>query len=887
MLKSVIIIFIICSCSFVYANQECGKQFSDKDQKKEQPKNTKKTSSNKKSKTAAKPASKPKELTKAAKLFRGVGLRMDEKYAHGDHVTSKVIKTLQSDPTPLLPKQFRDPSQQDVKDISAAIIAILNREFSQKLFYGNISQLIQRLNDWNRKKTGSNKEEQITEQDLKKFLSHLGVKKYENLLKLVVDSSSKLDEQIKEFLVDNYIKTIQNNSKSNKDSIKTNPAISEILQTINSNEGMKIERAKFNRVALGEGKRRSGKETFFPNGEVDMKEAAKAKNSGLFKNFLDINTHYENAVKLKKGLQKGKYRGVLVTSVIPGVDIREGFFSSLVRIAKDKKLAIVIIPSNRDAEFLPKVLEKTEGKRTYYMNYKEDKNAETQNVDGSVKELNDIEGVHVLTNNFDLSQFVEISAIPIYAKNLSPFASLQRLHKKNQVTIVGHPQLQAKVLPTDNNQNHPTIFLSSGSISENNYPYNSHHSGRLSEIAKSSHSNGAWIFEIPDKNAGPLERNPEGLFHFYPIYNHEFNDAGDGISYGTIGNRGQVYRGGMVEAKAELEYIILGDLHIGGTNKKVYAILDQIVKDHPEVKNIVIHDFFDGESINHHEEHKVVKNADNISKNLTLKEEYNENVRVLNGLLAKYPDITFHAVVSNHPNWLEQKIQDGKSYIKDLNSEFFTEIRFAVEQLNKSIPGGVSAIEYLFNYRKAFLAVSQSLPSLQEVYEKEEIFINHPERLHILKPGEALYGGHEQNRVILHAHGHNFKGKQVGPSVAHNVNSAVIGHTHAPSITGELVNVGTSTDLTPGYTRENMASDWVQGFALLYKNASHPILHMIHPLLHKWRSTTSDTKGKPGPDEIQRRQGYFKNIEIGRNDNDENYLAVKDQFGQKPKKDKK
>lgn len=815
-------------------------------------------------------------------VLKSKGSQSVDKHKMADHVDSLIIQKFINSKSKLdfifTKKSFEGKIKinRASKDILELLGLVLYREYSQKLQALDVETLANKTNDIAQKIHQQSKTETpfntITDKQVKTFIKSLGFNNYDSFISYTFKRSHKLKADLKTFFIKAYSASVKTNAKN---TLKNPPTLPELASQINSNnKHIKISANTLKRYAFNEGDAAYPSLVLFHEGEKQLKKLVKEDNPKLFENFIDTKAAFENAQEFSQALKTGQYRGVVVSSITSKIAIDESFFNSLLNYAKDKNLLVALIATNRDIEFLPQVLLKTEGTKKLYTNYIRVAKGKSEDSSFEAIDINDIENVFVLANTVHLSKYFTLSSIPIYPKNFNPLSSLQRLAIKNKTTIVGSPQLQLDTIATDNHNNFPTIVASTGSVNDATYPYKTHNSGRLSELAKTVHKNAGFVVEIPSKNSGLQKEDPAGLFIFHPIYEHKMQD-GEQIRKGILDRFGNVYTPlGKLSEKRELEYIVLGDLHLGSTDPKVFEILDQVMRDHPNSKKlkVILHDFLDGFSINHHEEGRVVTDSEKLKKDMSLKSEYEKNVKSLNSLLARYPNLNIVIVVSNHPNWLEQKLQKPEAYTDNMNSEFMTEIRHGLDVLKASEANSdITAIEYLFKHRESF--VRSTMGMVQAHLEKNEHFISSPERLRVLRPGERYYAGNSSHPIMLHAHGHNFKGKGIGPSVAHNLEEAVIGHTHSPKIKGDMVNVGTWTKLKLSYTKENAASDWAQGFALIYKNTNQAILHIVQPLLNNWRSQNKAEieamNQKEQKEEIKRKQDYFNSTEVERNDNDE------------------
>ena len=725
------------------------------------------------------------------------------------------------------PANFSQMSLKEQKKVIYSFVAYVNKYYSEWFMYPSENHFLKLLEYGGK------------EQNLFSLLKLMGYSHYYKFILDVSNASPNLKENFKRFLTNAYIRAMENN-KREKDSTYSPPNIPDILKTINE---VPVEMSiRTLSTLLGHEKPHYEADQLFPKsqGLILLKERAKQQKPQVFTNFLDSDIFYEQALKLVEKLKDPRYNGFIVSSVTAKVPLFDSFFNTLLTLAKKKKMLLVLIATNKETELLPEV-KMVHKDRTIIYHSVSPQNINVDDKDPNIRKLYELEDVFVIAHDTHISNTFIISGLPLMPKNFNPFASLNRVKDKNTITIFGHPQLQAKVESSDNNSMFPTILLSSGSISIDAYPYTTHVSARLSSLASQVHKAGAWIFEKPDKDAGIHKSLAPGLFHFYPIYFGDIHEKGENIK-GIVTNDGKVFLSDGRIVNTKLEHIILGDLHIGSTDPKMYKILTQVLKDHPSVKNIILHDHFDGASINHHEKDLTIANARKTEGQFTLKAEYEKNVRVINDILALNPQLNVVLVVSNHPHWLTKLLEDGQAYKDPVNSPLLTEIRNAIETSQKA---GVEMdpFEYLYKWRKP---IHEKYPifGIAKGLSEKEIYVSHPDRVKILKPGESFYGGSHKHPIILHGHGHNYQGGRfgVGPANSANIGRAVVGHTHSPGITRDVVNVGTSTVLDPNYTKGNMVSNWVHGLAFIFSNTDTAQLFIVQPSLEKYRKMQEETE---------------------------------------------
>ena len=641
----------------------------------------------------------------------------------------------------------------------------------------------------------------------------------------------------REVVLSAYIKSMENNRKKD-DKPFHHPELSDIVLVLESNyPNINVNIVK---KLLGFKPAYFEGENLF-NGWFDIKDAAKFKKPHLFNNFVDTKVYYDQAKLLTETIKESN-KGFIVTSATAGVTLNDGFFNNLLALANKKGIPLVIMAVNRETEFLPyiKQVERKDGYKTYVSVLKKKiKTEKAEEISLTEEEnlipLHEVPNVFVITYTVHLTNYLTFNSIPIMPKNFNPLASLNRLlikTAKEKVNIVAHPQLKLQIQPGGVNHISPSVYISTGSVSETFYPYKTAIQGRVSELAKGVHSSSAWLFKPPDKDAGLNKSSAPGLYHFKPLYEREFVDTKENQIYRGLVDKSYFYGNNREKFPVEVEYLVLGDLHVGSTNPKMFKILADLLKEHPKA-NIVLHDAFDGSSINPHESEGVIASSRLVYSDMSsLEAEYRRNVEVINSLL-ELTKGKLYFVHSNHPLWLKRLLDSSKAYTDPINSKFATEIRFAVE-LEKLDP-----FEYLYKERENYHKNYPRL-SLREELAEKNIYVSESSRIVVLKPGEPLYAGTKKSPIRLSIHGHNISGGRtgVGPSNIPNLGVAVVGHTHSPLIEHGVTNVGTFTREKLPYTEESALSKWMNGLGVIYKNTSRVDLFVVHPLLEKAKPIT-------------------------------------------------
>lgn len=199
-------------------------------------------------------------------------------------------------------------------------------------------------------------------------------------------------------------------------------------------------------------------------------------------------------------------------------------------------------------------------------------------------------------------------------------------------SIIGHPRVHFKTLPTLNGHA-PKYLLSTGVCTVPNYT-----ESRSGKVAEFHHTYGFIIVEIEDIDT---------------FYIRQVTADEDG-NFTDILHRVEDEKVSKIKTSAAF---IMGDIHAANVEEKIVEETTRYFKK-VQPERVILHDVFDGESVNHHEAKDPIKSYHRLQngKNLVKKE--------INGLidfidrhkLTKYNPVI---VRSNHDMWLDKWIKEG------------------------------------------------------------------------------------------------------------------------------------------------------------------------------------------------------------------------------------
>jgi hypothetical protein len=354
--------------------------------------------------------------------------------------------------------------------------------------------------------------------------------------------------------------------------------------------------------------------------------------------------------------------------------------------------------------------------------------------------------------NKNITVLSDVKTQPTDSMPLNGFEALS-----NQETLVlAHPRVHMKSLPTLDDT--PKMMFTTGSCTKDNYI-----NSKRGKIGEFHHTYGFVIVEIKDNETYYIRQ-------VTATADGSFNDL-----YYNVTN-GEVKRNNTCAA------LVKGDIHYGSHDQKVLDVsFNELV---PKLKpdNIVLHDIFDGKSINHHDEHDFVLQY--------LKEQKNENSlqteidEMLQWIDVVKKDNNIVVVFSNHDDWLNKYIIN-KDFKKDIkNAKEY--LKYAQILLEDKAPKGL--IGYIIN---------EKFPDIK------------------------CLGRDDNFKVLgweLAIHGMDGVGGSRGSiSQFKKLNTHIItGHAHNPCRMDGAVQVGTNTKLRLGYNHG--MSNWVHSDAIIHND---------------------------------------------------------------------
>lgn len=368
-----------------------------------------------------------------------------------------------------------------------------------------------------------------------------------------------------------------------------------------------------------------------------------------------------------------------------------------------------------------------------------------------------------------LNSNLKIYDTMIKASQINPLTGFNKKLSRDHSYILPSPKIRYLSIP--NTSKYPRFLCTTGSLTHGNYKLHTAQ-GRKANL---EHQYGFVYVEI--KNNKRFE-----IHQVESLKNGKFNYLAEHFSNGK-------------KIKQTPEALILGDVHWGETCMKTWRRTLKMIAD-LKPKRVVLHDLFDGRSINPHERDNYATRAIRaVLKQDNLETELKSVYKLIHLLSSKFPDIEFIVSESNHDLFLKRYVtehnwlQDGRNSL--LASELFKPFVLGVEK-----------------------------PPLQYALET---FGDIPKNFNFLvEDQEYRVAG-----IELGYHGHRGLNGARGSSASfdrYNL-KMITGHEHTPKLYANGMVVGTSTRLKLDYTKG--ASSWLNAHGILYKSGKYALLTLV------------------------------------------------------------
>jgi transposase len=367
-------------------------------------------------------------------------------------------------------------------------------------------------------------------------------------------------------------------------------------------------------------------------------------------------------------------------------------------------------------------------------------------------------------NRHDIHKYLSImSDIKIQPTAVLPLRGLHSMSGENSC-IFGSPKMQMEVIPVLNTDK-PKIMFTTGAISQKNYT-----DSKAGKIGEFHHVIGFCVVEIENENDLPYVRQVSAT------------------DDGSFCDLCYEVKNGEINITDEIEGIVLGDIHFGSEDDVVMENTDLLIEI-LKPKHIILHDIFDGKSINHHEDKDpFIQYAKEVKNENSLGDEINYMLEKLE-IFEEYSGKKV-IVRSNHDDFLDRWLKNGdwKKQPTFKNSALYMKYSaILLEQYaNDESPKGI--IPHLIN---------EKFPDF--------ICLN-------LNDSYKIHGYECANHGHISSNG----SKGSATNFVRLSTKMIIAHSHTPLRRDGILQVGTSTKLKLSYNKG--PSSWLHSHVIIHKN---------------------------------------------------------------------
>lgn len=445
------------------------------------------------------------------------------------------------------------------------------------------------------------------------------------------------------------------------------------------------------------------------------------------------------------------YKRFVVTTAVVGCEADKAFYGSLKNYCKLNDAALLVLVVADPAA------------RTSSGGY------------GNIDKL--LSNEYIVMEDTAINNNLFVSTIKLSAKHIDPITGLGRIGQQNGSFIYASPKQRMKPVAVSNSKM-PHVIMTTGAITKPSYGTDRYLSERTAYIAEHDHVMGAVIVEVEN----------EEIFHFRQVQASKKD--------GSIVDLGVRYSQ-TATSKVKPEAFVLGDWHSGETDPVASKCWFDVIKA-LKPKRVVLHDAFNGHSINHHEHEQQLTRAVRAAQSeLDLGQELTGLAHDLAAFAAEVDEVVM--VKSNHDEFLGRYLQKG-SYVDDAMNHRLC-LQLAIAMLD-----GHDPLRYGIEHHAGV-----KLPNVRWLGRDED---------------------YKVAKIQLGAHGdkgpNGARGNLQNMEAAYG--SSVTGHSHTPEILRGAWSVGTSSKLKLMY---NVGpSSWMHTSCLIYPDGSRQLINVI---FGKWK----------------------------------------------------
>lgn len=381
--------------------------------------------------------------------------------------------------------------------------------------------------------------------------------------------------------------------------------------------------------------------------------------------------------------------------------------------------------------------------------------------------------LYVLSEDNHLNDNFSLCSIQVSAKQIKSITGLSRLGNREGSYVFASPKQFLEYIPSGNSRGKNYAIMTPGACTKAAYYTETFVSKRLSYIAEKDHTIGAIIVDVLD----------DRKFDFRQIqaaYDGSFNDMG--IQYRPDGSTQKVPVN-----------LIYGDLHGIQVNRTVLDYFNEKFAN-LEVKELFLHDVFDGYAISHHIR-DIAKRARRSNAHADdLETELVKTYDLINHIDKTINPTKLNIVKSNHDEFLDRYLSAG-NYVDDPKNHYL------------SLKIATALFENEDILKRSFEVIDMQIPDSWEFLPRDITY----------RIGEVECGSHGDLGMNGARPSLNSLEKIYG--------SCVVGHTHSGAVQRNVFRVGTLTELDMEYNRG--PSSWTHTCCILYDDGQRQLINYI------------------------------------------------------------
>lgn len=377
---------------------------------------------------------------------------------------------------------------------------------------------------------------------------------------------------------------------------------------------------------------------------------------------------------------------------------------------------------------------------------------------------------YVLYKNKKLNNNVNVAHFGVRAQTIQPMTSVARFAQKDGTTIFASPKQGLEVVANKHDKK-PKMMMTTGAITNPRYS-----NSKIGTIATKDHKYGAIFVDTLNNNNYVIRHLPM-------------------LKNGKLTDMCMSYDGNKEPIITIPDAMVLGDIHVGELDKKMYNVSKKMILDY-KPKKVFLHDVFDGHSISHHDDGRLVTTTRK-SKNkiLSLERELDDVRKFLNDISSTNPYTEFYVVKSNHDEFLDRYIEEAR-FMRDPTNAYIS------SEILTGMIGGDDALKFGVNLNGRINDNVKFLSRDDFIQVRGYVLSEHGDR--------GSNGSRGSWRQYEKAFG-----------------KMITGHTHTSNIIRDMITVGANCNLQQEYNKAGISS-WTHSNAFVYNNGLAQLIPVIN-----------------------------------------------------------